>query len=144
MRDNTARSVAQCLFKDVLTCFDYPVELVSDRGGHYVNWIIKHMTRFFLVLHKKSSQYYPQSNVLAESTNKQIMQILTKFGSNHLRDWDVVLPTALWAYRIAFKVATTHFKLAFQMEAITPIEYVVPSLWLATEERLLPKDSLVY
>lgn len=74
------------------------------------------------------------------------MQILTKLVSNHPRDWDAVLRSALWAYRMAFKVVTglTPFKLAFGMEAITPVEYVVPSLRLAVQERLLPEDSLVY
>ena len=112
LRDNTARSVAKCLFKDVFTRFGCPVELVSDRGGHFINRIIKHLTGFFSVMHKKSSPYYPQANGLAESTNKQIMQILTKLVSNHPQDWDAVLPSALWAYRTGFKVATglTPFK----------------------------------
>ena len=30
------------------------------------------------------------------------------------------------------------------MEAITPVEYVVPSLRLAVQERLMPEDSLAY
>ena len=74
------------------------------------------------------------------------MRILTKLVSNHPRDWDVVLPSALWAYRTVFKVATclTPFKLAYGMEAITPIKYVVPSLRLAVEEHLMPEDSVVY
>ena len=38
----------------------------------------------------------------------------------------------------------TPFKLAFGMEAITPVEYVVPSLRLAVQERLMPEDSLAY
>ena len=47
---------------------------------------------------------------------------------------------------MAFKVATglTPFKLAFGMEAVTPVEFVVPSLRLAIADRLLLEDSLVY
>ena len=74
------------------------------------------------------------------------MQILTKLVSNHPRDWDAVLPSALWAYHTTFKVATglTPFKLAFGMEDITPVEYVVPSLQLTVQERLMSEDSLAY
>lgn len=65
----------------------------------------------------------------------------------HQTDWDEKLLAALWAYRTAFKVATglTPFKLAFGMEAITPSEFIVPSLRLAIADRLLPaEDSLLY
>lgn len=96
------------------------------------------------MVHKKLSPYYPQANGLVESTNKQIMRTLMKLVSNHPRDWDAVLPSALWAYRTTFKVATglTLFKLAFGMETITPMEYVVPNLQLAIQERLLPEDAI--
>ena len=53
----SARSVAKCLFKDMFTRFGCPVELVSDRGGHFINRIIKHLTGFFSVMHKKSSPW---------------------------------------------------------------------------------------
>ena len=146
LRDNTALSMAKCLFCDVFTRFGCLVELVSDRGGHFINKIIRRMAGFFLVLHKKSSPYYPQANGLAKSSNKQIVRILKKLVSVHWKDWDTKLPAALWAYHTAFKVATgmTPFKLDFGLEAITPVEFIVPSLWIAVEDRLLLEESLLY
>ena len=53
--DNIARSMAKWLFKDIFTRFGTPIELVSDRGTHFVNKVIKEMTSFFLIVHKKFS-----------------------------------------------------------------------------------------
>lgn len=48
-----------------------------------------------------------------------------------------------WAYQIAYNAATNHtpFSLAFGMEAIIPMEYLVPSLRVVVRERLT-KEAL--
>ena len=40
------------------------------------------------------------------------------------------------------EIGLTPFKLAFGMEAITPLEYVVPSFYITVAEWLIPDDSL--
>ena len=134
------------LYKDIFFRFDCPIELVSDRGGHFLNKVMDKLLRFFLVAHKKLTPYYPQANGQAESTNKQLVRILTKMFNAHRIDWDVKLSAALWAYRTAFKVGTglTPFKLAFGFEAITPVEHVVPSLRMLIVDRLLSEESLPF
>ena len=58
-------------------------------------------------------------------------------------DWDHKLTAALWAYRTAYKVAThcTPFSLTFGLQAVMPMEYLVPSLRVEICERLI-KESL--
>ena len=53
-------------------------------------------------------------------------------------DWEHKLTVALWAYRTAYKVAThcTPFSLAFRLEAVMPMEFLVPSLRVVVQERL--------
>ncbi|MCO5612333.1 hypothetical protein L7F22_066600 [Adiantum nelumboides] len=138
----------------ILTATDYatkwvygcPVELVSDWGGHFLNKVMEKVLQFYFVLHRKSSPYYPQANGQAKSMNKQLVRILTKLVNLHQTDWDGKLPSAFWAYCIAYKVATglTPFKLAFGMEAITPVEHVVPSLQMLIANKLLLKASIIY
>ena len=45
-------------------------------------------------------------------------------------DWDVHVPTMLWAYRRTYKKLSrlTPFKLVYDVEAVMPMEYIVPSL----------------
>ena len=53
-------------------------------------------------------------------------------------DWDWKLVSALWAYRITFKVTTnqTPFRLAYGQEAVVPLEFMVPSLRIAVDHDL--------
>jgi hypothetical protein len=51
----------------------------------------------------QSSNYYPQGNGLAESTNKTLIQILKKTIIENLRNWNTKLIDALWASRLTPK-----------------------------------------
>lgn len=54
------------------------------------------------------SPYYPLADGLVEYSSKQIVCILTKLISAHYKDWDVMLPSTLWAYRTMYKVDSIH------------------------------------
>jgi hypothetical protein len=59
----------------------------------------------------------------------------------HKTSWHTMFFSALWAYRTSVKSTTgfTPFRLVYGVEAILPIECVIPSLKLAVE--LLPNTS---
>ena len=103
---------------------------MSDQGGHFVNQIIHELTSHYVVVHKKSTPYYPQANGLADSMNKTLQKILKKIVNEHQTDWDEKLHIALWAYRTTFETSfgSTPFRLAFGMEVVMPIEFQVPRL----------------
>ena len=58
-------------------------------------------------------------------------------------DWEHKLTAALWAYRTPYKVAThcTPFSLAFGLEVVMPMEFLVPSLRVVVREILI-KEAL--
>lgn len=135
LRDNKASSVAKFLYKNIMTRFGCPIGLVSDQGGHFLNKVIRKLTRLHLIIHKKSTVYYPQANGQAESSNKILLKIIRKIVSENKYDWDQKLDSALWAFRTAFKVSIgfTPFKLVYGLEAVVPMEYLVPSLRIAAD-----------
>ena len=51
---------------------------MSDQGLHFLNETIEYLLEEFMVVHKKSASYHPQSNGQVESTNKILGAILTK------------------------------------------------------------------
>ena len=97
--------------------------------------MIEFLLAEFMVLHKKSAPYHPQENGQAESTNKTLCTVLTKIVSESRTDWEQKLPSVLWAYRTAYKTAvgTTPFHLVYGLNAILPIEFLVPTLRFATD-----------
>ena len=67
----------------------------------------------FMIIHKRSAPYHPQTNGQAESTNKILCTALTKVVEGNQTDWEQKLPAVLWAYQTAYKasVGTTPFEL---------------------------------
>jgi hypothetical protein len=79
-----------------------------------------------MMLHRKSTTYYPQANGQAKSTNKVIKKILTKMVNANRTDWDTKLYAALWAFRTAYKITTKHtsFSLVFRTEVLLPLTFI--------------------
>ena len=76
LRDNTTASTAKFVYEHLWCPDGCPIELVSDQGGHFLNHIIRELTTHYVVVHKKSTPYYPQANGQTESTNKIVQMIL--------------------------------------------------------------------
>ena len=144
LKDNKAASVARFLYKHIMSRFGCPIELVSDQGTHFLNSVIKELTETHMMAHKKSTPYHPQANGQAESSNKVILRILKRIVSDNRRDWDDKLDSVLWSFRTAYKVATgmTPFRLVYGIEAVVPMEFLVPSLRISVDHRLSVEESV--
>ena len=70
LRDNTVASTAKVPCDYIW--YWYPIELIIDQGGHFLGHNMESLTTFYAVVHKCSTPYYPQANMLAESTNKTL------------------------------------------------------------------------
>ncbi|KAL3694202.1 hypothetical protein R1sor_007853 [Riccia sorocarpa] len=143
-RTNDKKVIAKFIYENIITRFGVPVELVSDQGGHFLNGVIEELTTHYQVKHRLSTPYYPQCNGQAESTNKILIVALKKLVERHPVNWDASVPSVLWAMRTAYKATTNHtpFHMVYGVEALVPMEFIVPTLRIATEYNLNPEGIL--
>ncbi|MCO5612383.1 hypothetical protein L7F22_066650 [Adiantum nelumboides] len=134
-RKNDARTTAAFLYENVFTRYEFPIEIVSDRGTYFFNEVIEYFLSEFMVIHNKSAPYHPQANGQAEHTNKILSSVLTKVVSTGRTDWKMNLHAALWAYRVSFKtvINATPFNLVYGIDAMLPIEFLLPTLRVARD-----------
>ena len=92
---NNARTTTYFLYEYVFTRYGLPIEIVSDRGTHFLNEVIHYLLDEFMVIHRKSAPYHPQANGQAESTNKILCTVLTKIVGKSRTDWELKLNSAL-------------------------------------------------
>jgi hypothetical protein len=139
-----AKTSAKFLFKNIFTRFGCPLEIVSDRGLHFLNETIQELTKTFFIKHWKTTPYNPKANGLTERANGIMVNILNKIILVHKTDWDINLQSALWAYRTAKKITTKRspFYLVYGMDSIMPVEFEVPTYQTSTAERLSLESSL--
>lgn len=142
-KKDDAVTVAAFLYKNIITRFGCHLELVSDRGTHFLNHTIEVLTEYFQIKHRKTTPYNPKANELTEKSNELLCRILNKVTVNHSYDWDTKLDAALWAFRNTEKITTkqTPFFLAYGMHPIMPIKFEVPSYRILQQDRLSAEES---
>eukprot|EP00253_Pinus_taeda_P018656 PITA_18656 len=150
-----------------------PIKAQGKTGARYIVTAMEYFTRWkeaksvkdyigvtaakFLfehVYHQKSTCYHPQTNGAVEVFNEVLENALNKVYNSQRSDWDLRIPVVLWAYQTTYKklIGQTPFRLVYGVEAIIPMEYIVPSLRIATligmtdrralEERLSQLDEI--
>jgi transposase InsO family protein len=89
--------------------------MMSDQGMHFINKTIQVILEEFKVHHQKVTPYHPQANGMVEAFNKILENAQMKICNVNRDDWDLKVPTILWAYRTTCKKLTgnTPFKLVY-------------------------------
>jgi transposase InsO family protein len=114
----------------IITRFGIPSKITTDNAKAFSSYALVEFCFKYGITLSHSSNCYPQGNGLAESTNKNLMNILKKVVEENKKSWDRKLKYAVWADQITTKTSTgkTPFEMVYGLEAKLPVNLQIPIL----------------
>jgi transposase InsO family protein len=127
----------------IITRFGAPAKITTDNAKAFNSLSLADFCFKYGIVLSHSSNYYPQGNGLAKSSNKNLMTIIKKIVGENKRAWDSKIEYALWADHITTKTSTgkTPFELVYGLEAKLPINLQIPTLQF-TQQYMTNNEAL--
>ena len=121
LKEANAREISIFIYEDIICRHGYPHKILTDRGTHFNDQMVKELTNKFNVKHGFSSPYHPKTNGLVERFNKTLCESLAKLGG---KEWDKQIAPVLFAYRSKIHSSTgmTPFYLTYGRRVTIPNE----------------------
>src|ERR1044071_4588377 len=98
MKTANSIDIATFIYKEIICRYSVSKVIQSDQEMHFVNEVIKELTKRFQVKYSLSSPYHSQSNGLIERFNRTLCEGLAKL-EDLIHDWDKFIQPVLFAYR---------------------------------------------
>ncbi|XP_066163316.1 uncharacterized protein [Oryza sativa Japonica Group] len=111
--------------------FGTPRMVISDRGSHFIDKTFRDLLQDMGAKHNVATPYHPQTSGQAETSNKQIKNILQKTVNKMGTGWKDKLLDALWAYRTAYKtpIGLSSYQIVCGKSCRLPVELEHRAYW---------------
>ena len=136
--------IVQALYL-IFTRIGFPEEIISDRGTQFTSKLTKEFMETFGIKQKFTTPYHPQCNGMCERFNKTLKEMLSKVSNEDPKNWDLAIPSILFAYR-----ETTHdstgfspFQLIYGNNPRNPLSILKEPLVGTSENREMTNYELV-
>jgi len=105
--------------------------VISDGGSHFIDRRFHKFLTEVGIRHNVCTAYHPQTSRQAETSNKQIKNILQKTVKEMGTGWVNKLHDALWAYRTAYKtpIDMSPYQLVYRKTCHLPVELEHRAYW---------------
>jgi hypothetical protein len=125
----TEKVVMDFLEDRIITRFGVPSKIVTDNAKAFCSAEMSSFCFKYGIILSHASNYYPQENGQAESSNKNLMTIVKKIVGENKKSWDSKIKHALWAERITKKTTTgkSPCELVYGLQARLPVHLRLPT-----------------
>jgi hypothetical protein len=62
LKDNTTKNIVKFIYENIITRFGCLTHFINDQGSHFINKTIEVLVAEFMIIHHKSTTYYPCGN----------------------------------------------------------------------------------
>eukprot|EP00731_Ephydatia_muelleri_P034136 Em0048g12a len=133
MRSIDAENVAEELLK-LFARVGIPVEILTDQGANFTSQLLSELYSMLHIHGIRTTPYHPQTDGLVERFNQTLKAMLRKTAVQEGKDWDLLIPYVLFAYREVPQSSTgfSPFELLYGREVRGPLD-VVKETWEASE-----------
>ena len=100
VKNANARTTAKFIYKNIICQYGIPKILMTDRGTHFNNEILEHLSLLLEFKHVMSAAYNPQTNGKVERMNGTLCNQLAKMAYDCEDDWSKYVDQVVFAYRI--------------------------------------------
>ena len=95
-----AETIARIYVNEIVTRYGPPRKLLSDRGTNFRSDVLERVNDIFKVRRIFTSPYHPQTDGMVERFNRTLQDMLTTYVNSNQSDWDIYLPSMLFADRM--------------------------------------------
>jgi transposase InsO family protein len=115
----------------IFSRFGVPRMVISDGGTHFTDKNFRKYLSKHGIRHNVATPYHPQISGQAETSNKQIKNILQKTINKMGTMWKDKLPNALCAYRTAYKtpLGMSSYQIIYGKTCHLPVELEFKAHW---------------
>jgi transposase InsO family protein len=113
----------------IVTRFGVPTKITTYNAKAFGSTELSSFCFKYDIVLSHSSNYYPQGNGLAESSNKNLMTIIKTTVGDNKKSWDSKIKFSLWADRITKKsaIGKSPFELMYVLDATLPVHLRLPT-----------------
>jgi len=144
LRTQTAQSVGEWIFQDLLCRWGALSEIVTDNGAPIIS-ACDHLSKKYKVNHIRISGYNSQANGLVERSHFDVRQSLYKACDGDETKWARAVPTVFWAERVTVKrrMGVSPFFAVTGTHPVLPLDIVEASYLVPPPDAFLSTTELI-
>ena len=122
-----AQVTAELFNRLVITRHGTPEKLLTDRGKNFQSNLFLSLCEIMDVKKKNTTSYHPQTDSLPERFNSTLINMVSKYVSNHQKDWDEFLSEVTFAYNTSFQesICDSPYFLIYGREPRLPLDNLI-------------------